>query len=117
VTQFAYRGLTGEVVQELNGAGGVTRSYAWDSTGRQLYVKSGSNVYYEITDLHGDVAALAERRRPGRDRALRPLGHPVELERDHEPCGSRLRRVVDGPDQPGLSAWACAGTTPKVGRS
>lgn len=26
--------------------------------GRQLYVKSGSNLWYEITDPHGDVAAL-----------------------------------------------------------
>jgi len=58
-TQFVYRGLSGEVIEELNGSNGVIRSYAWDTTGRQLYVKSGSSVWYEITDPHGDVAALA----------------------------------------------------------
>ncbi len=59
MTQFVYRGLSGHVVEELNGAGGVIRSYAWDTMGRQVYVKVGTNVYYEITDPHGDVAALA----------------------------------------------------------
>ncbi len=59
VTQFVYRGLSGQVVEELNGSGGVIRSYAWDTLGRQLYVKAGTTVYYEITDPHGDVAALA----------------------------------------------------------
>lgn len=37
----------------------VIRSYAWDSTGRQLYVKTGSNAYYQITDPHGDNVAWA----------------------------------------------------------
>jgi RHS repeat-associated protein len=37
----------------------VIRSYAWDTSGRQLYVKSGTNVWYEITDPHSDVASLA----------------------------------------------------------
>jgi RHS repeat-associated protein len=59
VTQFVYRGLSGEVIEELNGSGTVIRSYSWDTAGRQIYVKSGSNVYYEITNPHGDVAALA----------------------------------------------------------
>jgi RHS repeat-associated protein len=58
-TQFVYRGGTPQVVQELNGANAVVRSYAWDTTGRQLYVKTGANVYYEITNPHGDVVALA----------------------------------------------------------
>ena len=58
-TQFVYRGLSSQVVEELDVNGSVIRSYSWDSSGRQLYVKSGSNVYYEITDLHGDVVALA----------------------------------------------------------
>src|SRR5713226_2887688 len=30
VTQFVYRGLSGEIIAELNGSGGVIRSYAWD---------------------------------------------------------------------------------------
>jgi RHS repeat-associated protein len=59
VTQFVYRGLSNQVVAELDGTGAVIRSYAWDSKGRQLYTKIGSSVYYEITNLHGDVVALA----------------------------------------------------------
>jgi RHS repeat-associated protein len=46
-------------VQELDGLAGLIRSYAWDSRGRQLYVQTGANVYYEITNPHGDVVALA----------------------------------------------------------
>jgi RHS repeat-associated protein len=59
VTQFVYRGVGGDVIEELNSSSTVIRSYSYDTTGRQLYVKIGSNVYYEITDPHGDVAALA----------------------------------------------------------
>jgi RHS repeat-associated protein len=59
VTQFVYRGLSSQVVQELDGSGAAIRTYAWDATGRQLYTKIGSSVYYEITNLHGDVVALA----------------------------------------------------------
>jgi RHS repeat-associated protein len=59
VIQFVYRGLSGEVIEELNSSGTVIRSYSWDTIARQLYVKSGSNVYYQITNPHGDVAALA----------------------------------------------------------
>jgi RHS repeat-associated protein len=59
VTKFVYRGLSGQVIEELNSSNSVVRSYAWDSMGRQLYAKSGSSVWYEITDPHGDVAALA----------------------------------------------------------
>lgn len=59
VTQFVYRGLSGQVVAELDGTGAVIRGYVWDSMGRQLYVKAGANVYYEITNPHGDVVALA----------------------------------------------------------
>jgi RHS repeat-associated protein len=58
-TQFVYQGVTGHVVQELNGSGSVIRSYARDTMGRQLYAKIGANVYYLITDPHGNVAALA----------------------------------------------------------
>ena len=57
--QFAYRGVTGQLLEELDGAGNPVRSYAWDSAGRQLYVKAAGSVYYEISDPHGDVAALA----------------------------------------------------------
>jgi RHS repeat-associated protein len=59
VTQLVYRGLTSEVIEELNGSNAVVRSYAWDSIGRQLYVKVGTSVYYEITNPHGDVVAYA----------------------------------------------------------
>ena len=59
VIKFVYQGISGQVIQELNSSNVVIRSYAWDSSGRQLYVKSGSSVWYEITDPHGDVAALA----------------------------------------------------------
>ena len=58
-TKFVYQGLSGQVVEELDGAGAVVRSYAWDTTGRQLYTKIGASTYYEITDLHSDVVALA----------------------------------------------------------
>lgn len=59
VTKFVYQGVSGQAIQELSASNSVIRSYAWDSTGRQLYAKSGSSVWYEITDPHGDVAALA----------------------------------------------------------
>ncbi len=58
-TQFVYQGLSGQVVEELDGAGGVVRSYAWDTLRRELYTKIGTNAYYEITDPHSDVVALA----------------------------------------------------------
>lgn len=58
LTKFVYQGLTGQVVQELDGGNNLVRSYAWDGS-RQLYTKSGSNAYYEITNPHGDVVAYA----------------------------------------------------------
>ncbi len=57
--QFVYRGVSNQLVKELDGSGNLVRSYAWDSAGRQLYTKVGANAYYEITNPHGDVAALA----------------------------------------------------------
>jgi RHS repeat-associated protein len=57
--QFVYRGLADQLVKELDGSGNLVRSYAWDSAGRQLYAKVGATAYYEITNPHGDVAALA----------------------------------------------------------
>jgi RHS repeat-associated protein len=58
VTKFLYQGLTGQVIQELNSSNAVVRSYAWDGS-RQLFVKSGSSSYYQITDPHGDNVAWA----------------------------------------------------------
>ncbi|HKB34086.1 MAG TPA: RHS repeat-associated core domain-containing protein, partial [Candidatus Dormibacteraeota bacterium] len=58
-TQLVYRGITDQLIEELDVSGTAVRSYAWDGTGRQLYVKSGGSVYYEITNPHGDIAALA----------------------------------------------------------
>lgn len=59
VTQFVYRGVSGEVVDELNASGGVIRAYAWDAPGNQIYVSVSGTVSYQITDPHGDVVALA----------------------------------------------------------
>ena len=59
VTKFVYQGISDQVIQELNSSNAAIRSYAWDASGRQLYAKAGSNVWYEITDPHGDVVALA----------------------------------------------------------
>ena len=58
-TQFVYRGMSDQLVQELNSGGGEIRAYVWDTIGRQLYMRVNSSVYYEITDPHGDVVALA----------------------------------------------------------
>src|SRR5205823_8706295 len=57
--QFVYRGVSAQLVKELDGSGIVVRSYTWDTAGRQIYAKAAGTVYYEITDPHGDVAALA----------------------------------------------------------
>jgi RHS repeat-associated protein len=58
VTKFVYQGLSGRVIQELDSSNVVQRSYAWDGS-RQLYVKSGGNAYYQITNPHGDNVAWA----------------------------------------------------------
>ncbi len=58
VTKFVYLGLSGRVIQELDSSNAVLRSYAWDGD-RQLYAKVGANAYYQITNPHGDVVALA----------------------------------------------------------
>lgn len=49
----------GQANQELVSSNAVIRSYAWDTMGRQLYLKSGSSVYYQITNPHGDNVAWA----------------------------------------------------------
>jgi RHS repeat-associated protein len=58
VTKFVYQGQSGHVIQELNSSNVLVRSYAWDGN-RQLYFKTGSNSYYQITNPHGDVVASA----------------------------------------------------------
>ena len=58
--QFVYRGVTDQLIEELDGSGNASRSDVWDTAGRQLYTNAaGGTAYYEITNPHGDVAALA----------------------------------------------------------
>jgi RHS repeat-associated protein len=58
VTKLVYQGISGKLIQELNSSNVLIRGYSWDAS-RQLYFKTGSSSYYQITNPHGDVIASA----------------------------------------------------------
>ncbi len=61
VTQFVYRGLEDQVVQEQDGTGAVQRSYAWDTRGRRLLMQLPGLLFYHIlNEPHGDVVGLLD---------------------------------------------------------
>lgn len=101
VTKFVYQGISGRVIQELNSANAVVRSYAWDSS-RQLYVQSGGNTYYQISDPHGDNVTWAIATGLVGTEHFDPWGNPT-----YTPSGTTMPFGFQG----GAGSWTDAATS------
>ncbi|AIQ14933.1 polymorphic toxin-type HINT domain-containing protein [Paenibacillus durus] len=60
VTNYVYKGDTWVITEERDGAGGVTKSYSYDTNERPLTITYKGQTYWYVYNGHGDVVALTD---------------------------------------------------------